>query len=35
MRWNYFKGQLTFTIVDVQDVGFRIVCTAHPWHKVS
>jgi TRAP-type C4-dicarboxylate transport system substrate-binding protein len=35
LRWSYFKGQLTFTIVDVQDTGARIIYSAHPWHKVS
>jgi TRAP-type C4-dicarboxylate transport system substrate-binding protein len=35
LRWSYFDGQLTFTIVDVQDPGFRIISTAHPWHKVG
>jgi TRAP-type C4-dicarboxylate transport system substrate-binding protein len=35
MRWSYFDGQLTFTIVNVQDPGFRIISTAHPWRKVG
>jgi TRAP-type C4-dicarboxylate transport system substrate-binding protein len=35
MRWSYFDGQLTFTIVNVQDAGFRIISTAHPWRKVG
>jgi TRAP-type C4-dicarboxylate transport system substrate-binding protein len=35
LRWSYFGGQLTFTIVHVQDTGSRVIYTAHPWRKVS
>jgi TRAP-type C4-dicarboxylate transport system substrate-binding protein len=35
VRWSYFKGQLTFSLVDVQDLGNKIIYTAHPWHKVG
>jgi TRAP-type C4-dicarboxylate transport system substrate-binding protein len=35
VRWSYFGGQLSFTIVSVQDSSSRIIYTAHPWRKIS
>jgi TRAP-type C4-dicarboxylate transport system substrate-binding protein len=35
VRWSYYDGQLTFTIVNVQDPVGRVIYTAHPWRKVS
>lgn len=35
VRWSYFKGQLTFTVISVQDTAGRVMYSAHPWHKVS
>ena len=35
VRWSYYDGQLTFAIVNVQDLGSRVIYTAHPWRKVS
>jgi|HubBroStandDraft_6_1064221.scaffolds.fasta_scaffold14460_3 TRAP-type C4-dicarboxylate transport system substrate-binding protein len=35
VRWSYYDGQLTFTIVNVQDNGSRVTYTAHPWRKVG
>ena len=35
VRWSYYDGQLTFTIVNVQDAVGRIIYTAHPWRKLS
>jgi hypothetical protein len=35
VRWSYFGGQLTFSIVSVQDTPGRVMYTAHPWRKVS
>jgi TRAP-type C4-dicarboxylate transport system substrate-binding protein len=35
VRWSYYDGQLTFSIVDVQDAGGQVLYSAHPWHKVS
>jgi TRAP-type C4-dicarboxylate transport system substrate-binding protein len=35
VRWSYFKGELTFTIVSVQDTAGRVMYSAHPWHKVG
>jgi TRAP-type C4-dicarboxylate transport system substrate-binding protein len=35
VRWSYFDGQLTFSIVHVQDTASRITYIAHPWRKVS
>jgi TRAP-type C4-dicarboxylate transport system substrate-binding protein len=34
VRWSYFKGQLTFTIVNVADPASRTLYAAHPWLKV-
>jgi TRAP-type C4-dicarboxylate transport system substrate-binding protein len=35
VRWSYFGGQLTFSIVQVQDTASRITYIAHPWRKVG
>jgi TRAP-type C4-dicarboxylate transport system substrate-binding protein len=35
VRWSYLNGLLTFTIVDVQDGGSRIIYSTHPWRKVG
>jgi hypothetical protein len=35
VRWSYFGGQLTFTIVQVQDTAGRVMYIAHPWRKVG
>jgi TRAP-type transport system periplasmic protein len=35
VRWSYFDGQLSFSIVSVQDAGSRVIYTAHPWQKVG
>jgi TRAP-type transport system periplasmic protein len=35
LRWSYYNGQLTFAIVNVQDLAARVIYTAHPWRKVS
>jgi TRAP-type C4-dicarboxylate transport system substrate-binding protein len=35
VRWSYFRGQLTFSIVSVQDTAGRVMYSAHPWHKAS
>ena len=35
LRWSYFGGQLSFTIVHVQDTAGRVLYTAHPWRKIG
>jgi C4-dicarboxylate-binding protein DctP len=35
VRWSYFGGQLSFSIVSVQDRSSRIIYIAHPWRKIS
>ena len=35
VRWSYLNGLLTFTVVDVQDSGSRIIYSAHPWRKIG
>lgn len=35
VRWSYYDGELTFSIVSVQDPGGVVLYTAHPWRKVS
>ena len=34
VRWSYYDGQLSFTIVSVQH-GDQFIYTAHPWRKVG
>jgi hypothetical protein len=35
LRWSYFRGQLTFSIISVQDPTGQVQYVAHPWRKVS
>jgi hypothetical protein len=35
VRWSYFDGVLTFSVVSVQDPGGQVMYNAHPWRKVS
>ena len=35
VRWSYYDGQLTFTIVNVTDIEGQVLYTAHPWRKVG
>jgi TRAP-type C4-dicarboxylate transport system substrate-binding protein len=35
LKWSYFRGELTFKIVDVADAGSRVIYTAHPWRRVG
>jgi TRAP-type C4-dicarboxylate transport system substrate-binding protein len=35
LRWSYFRGQLTFGIISVQDSTGQVQYVAHPWHKVG
>lgn len=35
LRWSYFRGELTFRVVDVVDRGARLGYIAHPWRKVT
>jgi TRAP-type transport system periplasmic protein len=35
VRWSYYDGQLTFSIVNVGDPVGRIILTAHPWQRVG
>jgi TRAP-type C4-dicarboxylate transport system substrate-binding protein len=35
LRWSYYDGQLTFSIVNVQDEAARVLYTAHPWRKAG
>jgi TRAP-type transport system periplasmic protein len=35
VHWSYYDGQLTFSIVNVQDIEGKVIYTAHPWRKVS
>lgn len=34
LRWSYYRGRLTFEVLDVADRGARIIYTAHPWRSV-
>jgi TRAP-type transport system periplasmic protein len=34
VRWSYYNGQLTFSLVNVRDLVGKIIYTAHPWRKV-
>ncbi|HEY0868846.1 MAG TPA: TRAP transporter substrate-binding protein DctP, partial [Acidothermaceae bacterium] len=34
-RWSYLNGLLTFTVVNVEDGGSRVIYSAHPWRKVG
>jgi TRAP-type C4-dicarboxylate transport system substrate-binding protein len=35
LKWSYFRGKLTFQVVDVPDAGSRAIYTAHPWRRVG
>jgi TRAP-type C4-dicarboxylate transport system substrate-binding protein len=35
LRWSYYDGELTFSVVDVQDQGSTVLYTAHPWRKTG
>jgi TRAP-type C4-dicarboxylate transport system substrate-binding protein len=35
VRWSYYRGVLTFTIIDVSDAFARFTYTVHPWRKVN
>jgi C4-dicarboxylate-binding protein DctP len=35
VHWSYYKGQLSFSVVSVEDTAGRVMYSAHPWHKVS
>jgi C4-dicarboxylate-binding protein DctP len=34
LRWSYYGGRLTLTLVNVADRGARGIYAAHPWRKV-
>lgn len=34
VRWSYFDGDLTLSVVDVPDPGSRVIYNAHPWRRV-
>jgi hypothetical protein len=34
VRWSYYKGKLSFELIDVADTGLRVIFGAHPWRKV-
>ena len=35
VRWSYFRGQLTFRIVEVADSFARFTYTVHPWRRIK
>jgi TRAP-type C4-dicarboxylate transport system substrate-binding protein len=35
VTWSFFRGQLTFKIVAVDDSGSRVIYTAHPWRQIG
>lgn len=35
VRWSYYRGRLTFQIVDVHDPGSRVIYTAHPFRRIG
>ena len=35
LRWSYYRGGLTFRIVDVADLGSRVIYTSHPWRRIG
>lgn len=34
-KWSYYRGELTFEIVEVADAGSRVIYTAHPWRRIE
>jgi hypothetical protein len=35
VRWSYYRGVLTFKIIDVSDDFARFTYTIHPWRKIN
>jgi TRAP-type C4-dicarboxylate transport system substrate-binding protein len=35
LKWSYYRGKLTYQVVDVADAGSRVIYTAHPWRRVG
>ncbi len=35
LRWNYYRGELTFRVVSVPDAFARFTYAVHPWRKVK
>lgn len=35
LRWSYYRGELTFRVVDVADSGSRVIYTTHPWRRIG
>jgi TRAP-type C4-dicarboxylate transport system substrate-binding protein len=35
LRWSYYRGKLTFEIVDVPAPGGKAIYTAHPWRRIG
>jgi TRAP-type C4-dicarboxylate transport system substrate-binding protein len=35
LQWSFYRGQLTFKVVDVQGPGSRVIYTAHPWRRIG
>jgi hypothetical protein len=34
LKWSYYRGNLTFRIVEVADPFARFIYTVHPWHQI-
>lgn len=35
LKWSFYRGKLTFMVVDVADSGSRVIYTAHPWRRIG
>jgi hypothetical protein len=35
LRWSYYRGKLTFEIVDAPAPGGKAIYTAHPWRRIG
>jgi hypothetical protein len=35
LKWSFYRGKLTFKVVDVADSGSRVIYTAHPWRRIG
>jgi TRAP-type C4-dicarboxylate transport system substrate-binding protein len=35
LKWSYYRGKLTFEIVEVATGGGRVIYTAHPWRRIG
>lgn len=35
LKWSFYRGQLTFKVVDVNGPGSRVIYTAHPWRRIG